>query len=74
MLELVREKKKRANLSEAKVIVAGGRGVGDAGGFKILESAGRGSGRRGGRNPGGRGRRVASRGAPGGPDRTIGPA
>jgi electron transfer flavoprotein alpha subunit len=37
VLELVKEKKKRANLSEAKVIVAGGRGVGDAGGFKILE-------------------------------------
>jgi electron transfer flavoprotein alpha subunit len=37
VLELVREKKKKANLSEAKVIVAGGRGVGDAGGFKILE-------------------------------------
>ena len=37
VLELVREKKKRANLSEAKVIVAGGRGVGDAGGFRILE-------------------------------------
>jgi electron transfer flavoprotein alpha subunit len=37
VLELVREKKKKANLSEAKVIVAGGRGVGDAGGFRILE-------------------------------------
>jgi len=37
ILELVREKKRRANLSEAKVIVAGGRGVGDASGFKILE-------------------------------------
>jgi len=37
VLELVREKKKRANLSEARVIVAGGRGVGDAAGFKILE-------------------------------------
>ena len=37
VLELVREKKKRANLSEAKVIIAGGRGVGDAAGFKILE-------------------------------------
>jgi len=37
VLELVKERKKRANLSEAKVIVAGGRGVGDAGGFKILE-------------------------------------
>ena len=37
VLELLREKKKRANLSEAKVIVAGGRGVGDAEGFKILE-------------------------------------
>ncbi|MCU0594069.1 MAG: electron transfer flavoprotein subunit alpha [Desulfobacterota bacterium] len=37
VLELVREKKKKANLSEAKVIVAGGRGVGDASGFRILE-------------------------------------
>ncbi|MBN1105539.1 MAG: electron transfer flavoprotein subunit alpha [Deltaproteobacteria bacterium] len=37
VLEKVREKKKIANLTEAKVIVAGGRGVGDAGGFKILE-------------------------------------
>ncbi len=37
VLELVREEKKRANLSEAKVIVAGGRGVGDAAGFRILE-------------------------------------
>jgi len=37
VLELVREKKKRANLSEAKVIVAGGRGVGDAAGFEILK-------------------------------------
>ena len=37
VLEIVREKKKSANLSEAKVIVAGGRGVGDASGFKVLE-------------------------------------
>jgi len=37
VLQVVREKKKRANLSEAKVIVAGGRGVGDAGGFRVLE-------------------------------------
>ncbi|MEW6668565.1 MAG: electron transfer flavoprotein subunit alpha [Thermodesulfobacteriota bacterium] len=37
VLEKVREKKKRVNLSEAKVIVAGGRGVGDAEGFKVLE-------------------------------------
>lgn len=37
VLEKVREGKKRVNLSEAKVIVAGGRGVGDAGGFKMLE-------------------------------------
>jgi len=37
VLELVREKKRRANLSDAKVVVAGGRGVGDASGFKILE-------------------------------------
>jgi electron transfer flavoprotein alpha subunit/NAD-dependent dihydropyrimidine dehydrogenase PreA subunit len=37
LIERVREKKRRANLSEAKVIVAGGRGIGDAGGFRILE-------------------------------------
>jgi electron transfer flavoprotein alpha subunit/NAD-dependent dihydropyrimidine dehydrogenase PreA subunit len=38
VLERVREKKKGVNLSEAKVIVAGGRGVGDARGFKVLEA------------------------------------
>ena len=37
VLQVVREKKKRANLSEAKVVVAGGRGVGDAEGFRVLE-------------------------------------
>jgi electron transfer flavoprotein alpha subunit len=37
VLEVVIEEKKKVNLSEAKVIVAGGRGVGDAGGFKVLE-------------------------------------
>ena len=37
VLEVVREEKKSANLSDAKAIVAGGRGVGDAAGFKILE-------------------------------------
>jgi electron transfer flavoprotein alpha subunit/NAD-dependent dihydropyrimidine dehydrogenase PreA subunit len=37
VLEKVREGKKRVNLSEAKVIVAGGRGVGDAEGFKVLQ-------------------------------------
>ena len=37
ILEVVREKRKRVNLSAAKVIVAGGRGVGDANGFKMLE-------------------------------------
>ena len=36
MLEVVREKKKGVNLSEAKVIVSGGRGVGDTKGFKML--------------------------------------
>jgi electron transfer flavoprotein alpha subunit len=38
VLEKVREEKKRVNLSEARVIVAGGRGVGDARGFKVLEA------------------------------------
>lgn len=37
VLEIVHEKKDVVKLCEAKVIVAGGRGVGDAGGFKILE-------------------------------------
>ena len=37
VLEIVKEKKKRINLSEAKVVVAGGRGIGDARGFKVLE-------------------------------------
>ncbi len=36
ILEMVREKKKNVDISEAKVIVAGGRGVGDANGFNIL--------------------------------------
>ncbi|MBW2615891.1 MAG: electron transfer flavoprotein subunit alpha [Deltaproteobacteria bacterium] len=37
VLEIVKEKKKHIDLSQAKVIVAGGRGVGDAGGFKVLK-------------------------------------
>jgi electron transfer flavoprotein alpha subunit/NAD-dependent dihydropyrimidine dehydrogenase PreA subunit len=37
VLELVKEGKKKLNLSEAKVVVAGGRGVGDAKGFATLE-------------------------------------
>ncbi|MBW1819826.1 MAG: electron transfer flavoprotein subunit alpha [Deltaproteobacteria bacterium] len=37
VLEQVREKKKGIDITEAKVIVAGGRGVGDAAGFKMLE-------------------------------------
>ncbi|MCP4690291.1 MAG: electron transfer flavoprotein subunit alpha, partial [Desulfobacterales bacterium] len=36
VLEIIREEKKSVNLADAKVIVAGGRGVGDAGGFKVL--------------------------------------
>lgn len=36
ILETVREKKAGADISQAKVIIAGGRGVGDAKGFDIL--------------------------------------
>jgi electron transfer flavoprotein alpha subunit len=36
VLEVVKEKKKGVNLADAKVIVAGGRGVGDAEGFKVI--------------------------------------
>lgn len=36
VLEIVREEKKGVNLSDAKVIVAGGRGVGDTKGFEVL--------------------------------------
>ena len=38
ILEIVREAKKTGDLSKAKIIVAGGRGVGDASGFKVLEN------------------------------------
>ncbi len=37
VLEIVKEAKKTKDLSRAKIIVAGGRGVGDVGGFKVLE-------------------------------------
>ena len=37
VLEIVREAKKTGDLGKAKIIVAGGRGVGDGEGFKILE-------------------------------------
>ena len=37
LVEVVREERKGINLSEAKVIVAGGRGVGDKEGFGLLE-------------------------------------
>ncbi|RJR16891.1 MAG: 4Fe-4S dicluster domain-containing protein [Desulfobacteraceae bacterium] len=37
VLELVREKKKKTDLSESNIIVAGGRGVGDRKGFVLLE-------------------------------------
>ncbi len=36
-LEIVKEAKARVNLSEAKMIVAGGRGVNDAAGFELLK-------------------------------------
>jgi electron transfer flavoprotein alpha subunit len=38
VLEVVREAKKGGDLSKAKIIVAGGRGVGDGDGFKVLEN------------------------------------
>ena len=37
VLEMVREEKKGVNLTDAKVIVAGGRGVGEADGFSVVE-------------------------------------
>ncbi len=37
ILEVVREKKKGVDITKAKIIVAGGRGVGDANGFKKLK-------------------------------------
>ncbi len=37
ILEVVKEDRKGVDLSQAKVIVAGGRGAGGAGGFKVLE-------------------------------------
>lgn len=38
VLEVVREQKRHVNLSQARVIVAGGRGVGDARGFEAIEA------------------------------------
>ncbi|MCP4577696.1 MAG: electron transfer flavoprotein subunit alpha [Deltaproteobacteria bacterium] len=38
ILEIVREAEKTGDLSKAKIIVAGGRGVGDLQGFKVLEN------------------------------------
>lgn len=37
VLEVVREEKKRVNLTDAKVVVAGGRGVGEADGFRVVK-------------------------------------
>ena len=37
VLGMVKEQRRRVELAEAKTIVAGGRGVGDAGGFRVLE-------------------------------------
>ena len=37
VLEIVREEKKGINLSDAKVVVAGGRGVGEADGFRVVK-------------------------------------
>jgi electron transfer flavoprotein alpha subunit/NAD-dependent dihydropyrimidine dehydrogenase PreA subunit len=37
VLEIVKEAKKTGDLGKAKIIVAGGRGVGDTDGFKVLE-------------------------------------
>ena len=37
VLEMVREEKKGINLSDAKVVVAGGRGVGEADGFRVVK-------------------------------------
>jgi electron transfer flavoprotein alpha subunit/NAD-dependent dihydropyrimidine dehydrogenase PreA subunit len=36
VLEVVREKQKGVDLTEAKIIVAGGRGIGDTAGFEVL--------------------------------------
>ncbi|MFH1481675.1 MAG: FAD-binding protein [Pseudomonadota bacterium] len=38
ILEIVKEKKRGGDLSKAKVIVAGGRGVGGGEGFKVIEA------------------------------------
>jgi electron transfer flavoprotein alpha subunit len=37
VLEVVKEEKKRVNLADAKVVVAGGRGVGEVDGFRVVK-------------------------------------
>lgn len=37
IIEIVKEEKRRGDLSQAKIIVSGGRGVGSGEGFKVLE-------------------------------------
>ena len=74
VLEIVREAKKRGDLSKAKIIVAGGRGVGDAEGFKALENLAEVLGGRSGRYPCCSGGGLDSRRSTGGADRAIGQA
>lgn len=44
LLDVVKEKKKSVNLEEANIIVAGGRGVGSAANFKLIEELAEGLG------------------------------
>ena len=44
LLDVVKEKKKSVNLEEADIIVAGGRGIGSAANFKIIEELAEGLG------------------------------